>query len=116
MWYNKGILNEKGEIFMKLMTKELESKLPKLYETEEVSAEDKVAVVKYFTPFSNWTWYGVEYDKAKGLFFGYVEGFEKEWGYFSLAEFKEINGNKPVKTIERDLYFQPTKMSDILNK
>ena len=32
---------------MKLMTKEIEKKLPKLYETENIPVEDKVAVVKY---------------------------------------------------------------------
>lgn len=99
---------------MKLITKELEKKLPKLYATEDIEAEDKVAIIKFFTPFSNWTWYGVEYDPEQGLFFGYVEGLENEWGYFSLAEFEEINSGKPIPVIECDLYFSPTKMSEIL--
>ena len=47
---------------MKLMTKEIEKKLPKLYETENIPVEDKVAVVKYFNPCGAGTWYGIEYD------------------------------------------------------
>lgn len=47
---------------MKLMTKDIEKKIPKLYDTENIPTEDKVAYVKYFNPINNWTWYGIEYD------------------------------------------------------
>lgn len=98
---------------MKLMTKEIEKQLPALYSTENIKTENKVVVVKYFTPFSSWTWYGVEYDPKEKLFFGWVVGFEKEWGYFSLDEFEEVNKDSPVLKIERDMYFKPTKMKDL---
>ena len=45
---------------MKLMTKEIERKMPALYSTEEVAGEDKILRVKYFTPWAGWTWYVVE--------------------------------------------------------
>lgn len=97
----------------KLLTKELERKLPKLYATEEVPTEEKKVIIKFFTPFSNWTWYGVEYDPQTRTFFGLVIGHEREWGYFSLEEFEQINRQSPIPKIERDLYFSPTKVKDL---
>ena len=96
---------------MQLLTKELRAKLPKLYETEDIPVEEKTAVVKFFSPDGSWTWYGVEFD-GKDLFFGLVDGFEKEWGYFSLKELQSVRGSLGLP-IERDLYFKPTKIKDI---
>ena len=97
---------------MKLMTKEIEKKLPKLYETENIPVEDKVAVVKYFNPCGAGTWYGIEYDPEEKLFFGYAEITDGEFGYFSLKELENINLPFGMH-IERDLYFEPTKLSKI---
>lgn len=88
---------------MELMTDELRKKLPPLYGTEHEPAA--IAQVKYFTPWTNWTWYGVEFD-GEDTFFGLVEGFEKEWGYFSLRELESIQGPGGLR-IERDLLFRP---------
>lgn len=49
---------------------------------------------------SNWEWYGVE-DLGNGIYFGYVMGFENEWGNFSEQELNE-NGIKLNKN-PRDL-------------
>jgi hypothetical protein len=91
---------------VKLLTKALEAKLPPLYSTEDVPTEEKVAVVKFFTPDSNWTWYAVEGEKRDDdfLFFGLVDGFEREWGYFVLSELESARGPLGLP-IERDLYF-----------
>jgi len=96
---------------MELLTKEIREKIPKLYATENIPLEDKVAVVKYFTPWTSWTWYGVEFD-GEDRFFGLVDGLEREWGYFSLSELKSVSGPLGLK-IERDLYFEPTKIKEI---
>lgn len=93
---------------MKLLTQEIRKQLPKLNETESIPTEEKVAVVKYFTPWSNWTWYGVEFD-GEDTFFGLVFGLEREWGYFSLSELQSVSGPLGLK-VERDLYFTPTKI------
>lgn len=97
---------------MKLLTKEIEARIPGLYETEDISLEEKVLQVKFFTPWSRWTWYGVEYDPSEGLFFGYVEGLEDEWGYFSLAELQQIRGLFGL-TVERDLHFKPCTLKEL---
>lgn len=94
---------------MKLLTKELRRQLPPLYTTEH--DKDPVAVVKFFTPWTNWTWYAVEFD-GDDTFFGLVHGFEKELGCFSLAELESVRGPGGL-TIERDLYFEPTRLSEL---
>lgn len=99
---------------MKLLTKELRAKLPKLYATEGTPLEEKTAVAKFFTPDSSWTWYAVEgQDEDDDFsFFGWVHGHEKEWGYFSLRELESVKGPFGLK-IERDMWFKPTKIKDI---
>jgi hypothetical protein len=96
---------------MKLLTEEIRQKLPKLYSTENMPTEERMFVVKFFTPDSNWTWYAVEFD-GKDTFFGYVQGFENEWGYFTLSELQEARGPLGLP-IERDIYFEPTKCTTI---
>ena len=130
---------------MKLITKTIAQKLPRLYEG------GRTAYVKFFTPWTGWTWYGceanafIEYEdgeqeevglretevdvcdlwnarkkgvfltgvmgkQTKGLrildirFFGFVEGLENEWGYFSLAELEKVRGPFGWR-IERDVHF-----------
>lgn len=92
---------------MKLLTKELRAKLPPLYSTEK--DEDPTAVAKFFTPDSNWTWYATEFD-GEDRFFGLVDGFDKELGYFSLTELASARGPLGLP-IERDRWFSPTPLS-----
>lgn len=96
---------------MMLLPKEIEARMPAMYATENIPEEDKILQVKFFHPMSNWTWYGVEYDPKTRTFFGYVQGFENEWGYFSLDELNDVvvRGLR----IERDLYFEPMKFSEL---
>ena len=96
---------------MQQLTKEIRAKLPKLYETEKTPPAEKGCVVKFFQPWGSWTWYAVEFD-GQDRFFGLVDGFELEWGYFSLWELRPIQGPWGM-TIERDLYFGMPQMKDI---
>jgi len=97
---------------MVLLTKEVLKKLPPLYSQEEKGL-DAVAVVKFFTPDSNWTWYATEFD-GEDLFFGLVDGFEKEIGYFRLSELKSVKGALGLP-IERDMYFKPKSLKEIMD-
>lgn len=92
---------------MKLLTKEILERLPALGSLDGV--DDPVVQVKFFTPWSNWTWWATEYDPETGIFFGLVSGFELEWGNFSLAELEEVEAGG--LKIERDLYFDPKRVS-----
>lgn len=97
---------------MKLLTKEVLGKLPKLYSQESKGLE-AIAVVKFFTPDGGWTWYATEFD-GKDTFFGLVDGLEKELGYFSLSELQSVRGKLGLP-IERDRYFQPRKLKELMN-
>ena len=89
---------------MKLLTKEILKKFEKVGSQEEV--KDPVVIAKFFTPWTHWTWFATEYDPENKIFFGLVEGHEKEWGYFSLEELEKVKG--PFRLgIERDMMFDP---------
>lgn len=94
----------------KLMTKEILGQIPALRAQEDV--DDPIAYVKFFTPFSNWTWYGTEFDPEEGLFFGLVQGLEEELGYFTLEELQKMV-DQPLPLVERDRYFKPTPLSEL---
>lgn len=58
---------------MKLMTKEIEKRLPELGSQESVS--NPKIIVKFFTPWSNWSWFVYEGERQSDgdwLFFGMV--------------------------------------------
>lgn len=90
-----------------LFPKDVEAKLPALYSTDDVPLEEKTAVVKFFVPWNNWTWYAFEGERTEDgdfLFFGLVDGFERELGYFTLSELESVRGPAGLK-IERDMFF-----------
>ena len=95
---------------MMLLTKEIRAKLPPLYSQEKV--KDPMVWVKFFTPDSNWTWYATEYSPEEQIFFGWVVGFEKELGYFSLKELESARGPLGL-AIERDKWFKPMPLSEV---
>jgi hypothetical protein len=104
---------------MKLLPKEIREQLPLLY-SQDGKGGKAVVYVKYFTPSSNWTWYGCEGEpvldesgkEVDFKFFGLVEGHEKELGYFVLSELEEVRGPMGLP-IERDLYFKPKTLEEI---
>jgi len=96
---------------MKLINEEIKNTLPKLYKQDSKNL-NAIAYVKFFTPDSNWTWYATEFD-GEDTFFGLVDGFVKELGYFSLSELESTRGPLGLK-IERDLYFEPTILEELM--
>ena len=97
---------------MKLLTKEIIKHFPKLNETSDKSPRDIKIIAKFFTPWSNWSWYATEFD-GNNTFFGYVEGVVGELGYFSLSELESLEGMGGLK-VERDLYFRGT-LKDVMD-
>jgi len=100
---------------MKLLTKELIKKIPPIYTHAESKPENVPVIVKFFTPWSNWTWYVTEGEQEGDdwRFFGYVEGFEKELGYFMLSELAGVTGPAGLK-IERDIHFDDRTLADVM--
>lgn len=93
-----------------LLTPELKAILPALYRQEKV--KDPIVYCKFFL--GSWTWFATEAEEQDGdvLFFGYVIGFESEWGYFLLSELESARGQFGLP-VERDLYFRPTPFSEV---
>lgn len=71
---------------MKLITKVIEEKLPKLYSTESIPTAEKKVICKFFTPYVK-------------------DSRESGYEYFRLRDFEEIRGMFGLK-VERDLYFR----------
>jgi len=95
---------------MELLPKDLADRLPPIYSQSELG-DDAIAQVKFFTPWTNWTWYGSEYDPEERVGFGVVVGFERELGYFSLAELEAVRGPAGLR-VERDLYWTPRPLKE----
>jgi len=95
----------------KLMTKEIERRIPGIGETsgdapvpwngENVGTKARVHV-KFFSPYTGWSWYATEYDPVERRFFGYVKGFDAEWGYFDLDELEAAEIMPGLQAVERD--------------
>jgi len=99
---------------MQLLPQAIAATLPALYATEETRVDEKVLLVKFFDPYTQWTWYACEYDTKERLFFGYVVGQENEWGYFSLDELESLMmPDNVTPRIERDLFFVPTLFQNL---
>jgi hypothetical protein len=88
---------------MELLPDALRVQIPALYAQDE--SPDPIAHLKYISLLTGWIWYVTEFD-GKDVFFGLVQGFEEELGYFSLTELTANN-------VQRDRHFQPTPISQL---
>lgn len=98
--------NEPAYVFI---PEDMKDKIPPMRATE--SQDAPMAMLKFFTPDSSWTWYVVEYDPEQRICFGLVIGHEREFGYFSLEELEELRGPMGLP-IERDLHFDPMPVAE----
>ena len=75
-------------------SKERLTKIPKLYEHENIPLPDKVIYLHFFIAGSDW--YIAEYD-GDDLFWGYAilngDHVNAKWGYISFSELKPIRIN-----------------------
>jgi hypothetical protein len=93
-----------------LLTDDIRRQIPPLG-SQDGKGSQAIAHVKFFTPDSSWTWYVMEFD-GDDTFFGLVQGFEKELGYFSLSELQSLRGPWGLP-IERDIHWKPTALEKI---
>lgn len=77
-----------------------------------LGSNNKTALIKLFDPNGSWTWYISEYDPESRVAYGLVDGFEKEYGDFSMAEIVEVRGRFGLP-IERDLWWEPRPLSEL---
>jgi hypothetical protein len=100
------------EYAMELLDGEARAILPPLYANERAGL-NAIAPIRFFTPDSDWSWYPTEFD-GDDVFFGLVDGFEMELGYFSLSELESVRGSLGL-FIERELYFTPNSLAGLQN-
>ena len=101
---------------MKLMTKQLEQRFAQV--GGQAESKDPLIIAKFFNPTGAGTWYASEFDPKTRTFFGYVSIFgdwNDEWGSFSLEELENYRGMFGLG-IERDLYFNEQKSSQVIKK
>lgn len=83
--------------------------------SQEEDRDPIVHAIFYF-PFSVWVWFATE-GEVNGddfLFFGYVIGLEREWGYFRLSELEPVNiGGAKVVRLEDHV---PCPLSECLKR
>src|SRR3972149_3650563 len=65
-----------------------------------------MARIKLFDPTGSWTWYVNSYDPDSRQAYGLVDGFEREYGYFDMAELCALRGQFGLP-VERDLHWTP---------
>lgn len=106
---------------MKLITKSIEKIFTKypLY-SQDGKGKEAVVIVKFFLPGSGFTWYVTEAEKQDNgdyLFFGYVDGLEGEFGYFTLSQLQGVRSRFGLR-VERDMYFDcgKTTLAEVLNE
>jgi len=87
---------------MKLITKQLEKRFEQIG-SQDGKGYDAIVIAKFFDPTGSWSWFATEYDLEARIFFGYVIGFEQEWGNFSLDELESVRCGLNLG-IERDLH------------
>ena len=97
---------------MKLLTKEITEQAQKQYKKGD-NIDDQMVVAKYFNPTGNGTWYLMNMDEDEDYCWGIVDLFAIEMGSFSMKELQSIKLPPFGLGIERDLYFEPVKASEL---
>ena len=87
------------------MTKEIKEKAQKQF--DEGSDMEQKVVAKYFG--GNWTWYLMNMGEDEDYCWGIVDGWAVEMGSWLMSDLQLPLGMK----IERDLYFEPMKASEV---
>lgn len=97
---------------MKLITKQLEKRFLTIGNQSE--SEDPIIITKLFNPSGSGTWYLSEYNPETNIAFGFVTGLGcNEWGYISITELQSIKFPPFGLPIERDMWFNEKRFSEL---
>lgn len=95
---------------MKLLTDEIIARFAAVGSQDNES--DPLIIAKFFG--GPGTWYAISYEPEWNICFGYVTGLGfDELGSFSIDELESILIPPLYIPIERDLYFEECRLSDI---
>ena len=96
---------------MELLTKEITEKAQKQF-GKGSDLDGQMIVAKFFNPVGSWTWYLMNLANDKDYAWGIVDGDAVEMGSFSIKELESIQLPLGL-SIERDIYFEPVKASEL---
>ena len=101
---------------MKLLTKAIKNKLPKLGEQDGLGM-DAIVHVKFFNPTGCQTWLITEFDGEDTMFgYAYMGDWDcAELGYVSFNELSKFRGRFTLG-IERDRYFKPKPLTEAIEE
>ena len=106
---------------MKLLTQAIRKSIPPMGSAD--GNLEAVVAVKFFSPYSNWTWWAFEGEPVHDddgteidfHFYGLVQGFETELGTWSLRELESCKrGRLPL--VERDMYYTPETKQQLFER
>jgi len=102
----------------KLLTEEMKKRFPAIGE-QDGNGDDAVIYAHYWTSFSSFDWWVLEYDPEDGLFYGLVKSNLNyntlEYGYFSLQEFEDARSRGLLYWIERDAHWSYITVGQLKN-
>lgn len=85
-----------------LIDKDLEEVIPSLYSQE--NSKTKTFYAKFYL--NDLEWFVMEYSPLQKLCFGLVDGYEQEYGYFTIDELESLG-------VKRDYAFGPKKFEGV---
>jgi hypothetical protein len=94
------------------------AKLPTLEATANNTIDQSIVKVKLFNPMGAGTWYITAYNPEDKMAFGFVnlgDAEMAELGYISIEELETLRLPLGMK-IERDLWFSPMPLKDVMEK
>jgi hypothetical protein len=100
---------------MKLFTKEILARLPKLGATGHLTMDKLVVQAKLFNPMGAGTWYLMEYDPESKIAHAFVtlgDPQNAEMGDVSIQELEDLKLPMGMG-IERDIHFTPRPLGEI---
>jgi len=97
---------------MKLLTKEITKKATEQFDKGS-DLDDQMIVAKFFNPMGSWTWYLMNLAEDGDYAWGIVDGHAVEMGSFSISELQKVKLKPFGLGIERDMYFEPIKASEL---
>ncbi len=77
--------------------------------------EDPLCTVKLFNPVGRGTWFIAGFDPDTGNAFGVADIFERELGDFNIHELAALRNRPFGLPIERDKWFKPQRVSELLH-
>ncbi len=102
-------------MYQKLITKEIEKKLPPLLAGEGKDPATVPVIFKLFDPQGAATWYITEGNLQEGILYGLCVIHEPELGYVSLEELTAFRGRFGLG-IERDMGYHGKTLADAMKK